>query len=319
MTRNSTADFDILVVGEINPDLILSDPLLEPRFGQAETLVRHAELTIGSSSAIFACGAARLGMRVAFVGVVGNDEFGRFMRRALADAGVDVTPIIVDACQRTGLSVILSRGLDRAILTFPGAIGALRAEQVPLTLLCRARHLHVASYFLQTSLQPGLAGLFQQAHEIGLTTSLDTNWDPQETWTGLDEILPLTDIFLPNRAEALAITHTTDLDAAVANLSSKVRTGAVKLGAAGALAWHADQRVHAPAVPVDVVDTVGAGDSFDAGFVCGILSGWDLSRCLELAVACGSLSARAAGGISAQPTLSEAMRYLSEDTHDPVE
>lgn len=317
MLRPNRPEFDVLVAGELNPDLILSDPDLEPRFGQVETLVRRADLTVGSSSAIFACGAARLGLCTAFVGVVGDDEFGRFMCRALAAAGIDVSHVVIDASQRTGLSVILSRGPDRAILTFPGAIAALRAEQVPATLLGRARHLHVASFFLQTALQPGLPSLFKQAHAYGLTTSLDPNWDPTQTWAGLDELLPLTDIFLPNEAEALAISQTDNLDQALDHLRSQVRMGAIKLGAQGALGWCESEHVGVGALPVDVVDTVGAGDSFDAGFVCGYLRGWDLRRCLQLAVACGSLSTRAAGGTAGQPTLAEAMQILEDRADGP--
>ncbi|MCX6069316.1 MAG: sugar kinase [Chloroflexi bacterium] len=312
------SDFDLLVAGELNPDLILSDPNLEPRFGQHEILVESADLTIGSSSAIFACGAARLGLRVGFVGVVGDDEFGRFMCRSLGAAGVDVSAVVVEPGQRTGLSVILTRGTDRAILTHVGAVGSLRAEQVPASLLQKARHLHVASFFLQNALQPGLADLFRGARGLGLTTSLDTNWDPHEAWTGLKEVLAVTDVFLPNEAEALAITACGDLEAAVQNLSDWIPRGAVKLGAKGALAWRAQERARAAALQVPAVDTVGAGDSFDAGFVFGFLSGWTLQRSLEMAVACGSLSTRAAGGTAAQPTLAEALQHLNEGGHGPA-
>ena len=312
------SDFDLLVAGELNPDLILSDSNLEPRFGQHEILVESADLTIGSSSAIFACGAARLGLRVGFVGVVGDDEFGRFMCRSLGAAGVDVSAVVVEPGQRTGLSVILTRGTDRAILTHVGAVGSLRAEQVPASLLQKARHLHVASFFLQNALQPGLADLFRGARGLGLTTSLDTNWDPHEAWTGLKEVLAVTDVFLPNEAEALAITACGDLEAAVQNLSDWIPRGAVKLGAKGALGWRAQERARAAALQVPVVDTVGAGDSFDAGFVFGFLSGWTLQRSLEMAVACGSLSTRAAGGTAAQPTLAEALQHLNEGGYGPA-
>jgi sugar/nucleoside kinase (ribokinase family) len=311
-------DLDVLVAGELNPDLILADPGLEPRFGQHEVMVESADLVIGSSSAIFACGAARLGLRVGFVGVAGDDEFGRFMQRSLSTAGVDVSAVLVDPAWQTGLSVILARGGDRAILTHPGAIAALHAEQITSALLRRARHLHVGSYFLQSALRPGLAGLFHRAHALGLTTSLDTNWDPQEQWSGLDEVLPATDVFMPNRAEALAIARATDLDTALATLSTRAPVGAIKLGKEGALGWSAQERRRASAPSVVVIDTVGAGDSFDAGFVFGFLSGWELQRSLELAVACGSLSARAAGGTAAQPTLAEALDMLAGDSHDSI-
>ena len=309
MTRNHS--FDILVAGEINPDLILSGDVT-PEFGQVEKLVDSAVLTIGSSSAIFACGAARLGLKVAFVGLCGADSFGRFMLDELSQRGVDVSGVIVDPVVQTGLSVILNRGAqaDRAILTHLGAISRLLAEMVNESLLIKSRHLHVASYFLQTSLQPGLPVLFRRAHALGLTTSLDTNWDPAGRWRGFDELLSQIDVFLPNQNEALAISRASTLEDALKDLSRSCHTVAVKCGREGALARRGGEIARVPALPVQVVDTVGAGDSFDAGFLYGWLNGWSLARSLALAVACGSLSTRAAGGTSAQPTLEEAMAYL---------
>ena len=305
-----TKHFDILVAGEINPDLILSGNVT-PEFGQVEKLVDSAELTVGSSSAIFACGAARLGLKVAFVGVCGADIFGRFMLDELGRRGVDVSAVIVDPDHQTGLSVILSsvHG-DRAILTHSGLIAALKADAVTDELLRQARHLHIASYFLQTALQPGLPDLFARAHSLDLTTSLDTNWDPSGEWRGLDELLRLTDVLLPNENEALALSGASTLEAALQLLGQQSRLVAVKCGERGALAAWGDEIVRSPALPVQVVDTVGAGDTFDAGFICGWLNGWSLEKTLALAAACGSLSTRAAGGTSAQPTLDEAMKYV---------
>jgi sugar/nucleoside kinase (ribokinase family) len=301
--------FDLLVAGEINPDLILSGDV-NPVFGQVEKLVDSATLVIGSSSAIFACGAARLGLKVAFIGVCGEDLFGRFMRESLAGRGVDVSPLLVDPGQQTGLSVILSRGGDRAILTHAGALAALQAEQVTDDLLKQARHLHVASYFLQSALRPGLPDLFRRAHRLGLTTSLDTNWDPAGEWRGLNELLSLTDVFLPNENEALAITRANSAGDALQRLGSLTGTVAVKRGREGALGCRGEQMASAPAMRVEVVDTIGAGDTFDAGFLYGWLNGWRLEKCLRLGVACGSLSTRQAGGTAGQPTLAEALQHV---------
>ncbi|MBV5347627.1 carbohydrate kinase family protein, partial [bacterium] len=191
--------FDILVAGEINPDLVLSGNVI-PEFGQVEKLVNDAVLTIGSSSAIFACGAARLGLKVAFIGVCAEDVFGRFMLEEMQKRNVDVSHVILHAS-----------GTDRAILTHPGLISALRATDIADGLLSQSRHLHVASYFLQTSLQPDLPALFRRAHSFGLTTSLDTNYDPSEKWAGFDELLSVTNVFLPNKTEALSITSSRDV------------------------------------------------------------------------------------------------------------
>jgi sugar/nucleoside kinase (ribokinase family) len=303
--------YDILVPGELNPDLILTDPNLMPRFGQAEVLVEDASLTPGSSSVIFACGAARLGLKVAFVGVVGDDLFGKFMVDALNDRGVDTSNVIVDPSQKTGLTVILNRVNDRAMLTHLGAINALRGEQIPDELLVQANHLHLASYFLQTNLQPDVSNLFNRARSCGLTTSIDTNWDPEEHWSGVHELLQMTNVFLPNENEALALTGVSLVEVAAKKLAASAEMVAVKLGAEGGLAVKCDSSYRSPAVPVDVIDTVGAGDSFDAGFVYGYLGGWSLERSLQMGIVCGSLSTQKSGGLEGQPSLEEALEALS--------
>jgi sugar/nucleoside kinase (ribokinase family) len=302
--------FDLLVAGEINPDLILSGNV-DPAFGQVEKLVESAVLTVGSSSAIFACGAARLGLRVAFVGVCGADPFGRFMLAEMNSRRVDTSSVLVRTEGQTGLSVILNRGTDRAILTHPGLVSALTAADVVDDLLRQARHLHVASYFLQTALQPGLPGLFARAHNLGLSTSLDTNWDPSGAWHGFNELLPLVDVFLPNENEAFALSGTNDLELSLQYLGESCKVVAIKRGADGAIARGGGENAQTAALKVNLVDTVGAGDSFDAGFLVGFLNGWRLQKSLQLAVACGSLSTRLPGGTAAQPSLEEAMQYVS--------
>lgn len=301
--------FDILVAGEINPDLILSGNVI-PEFGQVEKLVNSAALTIGSSSAIFACGAARLGLRVAFIGICGDDVFGHFMLEEMQRRNVDVSNVILRTDRQTGLSVILNRDTDRAILTHLGLIPALQAAEISDKLLRQARHLHVASYFLQTKLQPDLPSLFHRAHSWGLTTSLDTNYDPSEKWMGFDELLSVTNVFLPNEKEALSLVRESDVHWAVSRLGSKVETLVIKLGSEGALGVRDGVKVRVASIPIKVVDTVGAGDSFDAGFVYGYLNQWDLEKSLRLACVCGALSTKRSGGTDSQPTLDEALTFL---------
>ena len=301
--------FDILVAGEINPDLILSGEV-EPAFGQVEKLIDNANLTVGSSSVIFACGAARLGLKVAFVGKCGNDAFGQYMLDEMQKNNIDTSHVIKVNKGTTGLSVILNRGVDRAILTFPGLISALQADEISDDLLGQARHLHVASYFLQTSLAANLPSLFSRARSLGLSTSLDTNYDPTEQWSGFDALLAVTNVFLPNEKEACSLTATGEAQAAADILQEKVETLAIKMGAKGALSVKAGQRIQVPSLPVKVVDTVGAGDSFDAGFLYGYLNDWPLEKMLRLGAVCGALSTQKAGGQAGQPTLSEAQKYL---------
>ena len=301
--------YDLFVAGEINPDLILSGNVM-PEFGQVEKLVDSAALTIGSSSAIFACGVARLGLKVAFVGICGEDVFGRFMLNEMSKRGVDVSHVIIRPDGQTGLSVILNQQSDRAILTHSGLIAELQASDITDSLLAQARHLHVASYFLQTKLQPDLPVLFKRAHALGLSTSLDTNYDPSERWAGFDELLAVTNVFLPNEAEAKSLTGAGNVEDATTMLGSKVEALAIKLGKDGALGMSKSQRVQVKSIPVNVMDTVGAGDSFDAGFIYGYLNGWELEKSLQLACVCGALSTQQAGGTNGQPTLDEALKFL---------
>jgi sugar/nucleoside kinase (ribokinase family) len=305
-------DIDIVVVGELNTDLILRGEVT-PAFGQAEKLIDDAALVLGSSSAIFACGAARLGLKVAFIGKVGDDEFGRFVIKALEARGVQTQGIVVDPGIKTGLSVILSRGNDRAILTYLGSISALRYEEIDQTLLAQARHLHLGSYFLLAALLPQVPTLFATARTLGLSTSLDTNYDPTERWdSGLAQVLAHTDIFLPNETELHAISRQNDLEGALATLAKEVPLIAAKLGSEGAVAQQQQKIFRAEALPVTVVDTTGAGDSFDAGFIYGYLAGWEIGQALRLGCVCGSLSTQAAGGTAAQPTLAETRAVLEK-------
>ncbi len=300
--------FDVLVAGEINPDLILSGDVV-PEFNQVEKLIDNATLAIGSSSAIFACGAARLGLKVAFIGVCGDDVFGRFMLDEMSKRNVDIENVIVSQSESTGLSLILNQSSDRAILTHPGLIAELQASDISDALLRDSKHLHVASYFLQTKLQPDLPDLFRRASTLGLSTSLDTNYDPSEKWIGFDELLPATNVFLPNEKEALSLSGASNVDEAASRLGSKVEALAIKLGVKGALGVCDGARVRVASIPANVIDTVGAGDSFDAGFIYGYLNQWGLEKSLRLACVCGALSTQQAGGTNGQPTLEQALMF----------
>jgi sugar/nucleoside kinase (ribokinase family) len=291
--------FDVLVVGDCNPDLLLSGGDVVPEFGQREKLVETGALVIGGSAAIAACGAARLGLRTAFVGAVGADLLGGFMLDALAERGVDVSGCVTDPALATGITVALVRGDDRAILTAPGAIPALTADQVGPGLVRRARHLHVASYHLLDGLRPGLPGLVAAAHDAGVTVSLDPQGDPGGGDTAaLARLVLEVDVLFVNEQE----------DAGLDTRGCPLVV--VKRGRNGALARCAAGAVEQAAIPVATVDATGAGDSFDAGFLAAWLGGEPLAAALALACACGALSTRALGGTGAQPTLAEARAAL---------
>lgn len=314
-------DIDVLVIGEINPDIIVSDPDPVPIFNENERIVRSIHMTVGSSSAIFACGAARLDLRVAYVGVVGDDSFGRFMIESLAARGIDISACTVDREHPTGATVILTSGRDRAILTAMGTIGAMDVDSIPRSLLDRTRHLHSGCFFLQETSRDRLPTFFAAARARGITTSFDTNWDPTERWDGgVAEMLQSCDVFLPNEAEACRIARRDDAEEAARELARIGAVGrpdggpivAVKLGAQGALACQADgPLVRVPAMALAPLDTSGAGDSFNAGFLRAWLDGASTADSLRLGAVCGALSTLQLGGIDGQPTRAMAAEALA--------
>lgn len=320
-------DLDVLVIGEINPDIVVADRDPRPAFDQVERIVGSITMTVGSSSAIFACGAARLELSTAFVGVVGDDPLGRFMLDALADRGVDISGCRVDRSQPTGASVILTNGQDRAILTSVGAIGAFDVDDVPAPLLARARHVHSGSFFLQERSRDRLPGLFAAAKARGQTTSFDANWDPAERWDGgIHDMLRAADVFFPNATEVTRIAGRDVVEEAtreLARIGSEGRTDGgplivVKLGADGALAHRSDGPIErVAALPVDAVDTTGAGDSFDAGFLRGWLDGASTIDALRYGAVCGALSTLGVGGVAAQPSRHDAELALASWVASP--
>lgn len=290
----------IVVAGEMNVDLILTGIDGLPAFG-TEILARGAIQVPGSSSMICALGLARLGDTVRFAGRVGDDERGRHCVAALRDAGVDTAAVTIDDAHATGLTVALSGAADRALVTFPGAIAELRGEDVPDAMLRGAAHLHVSSYFLQTRLQPDITALLVRARAVGLTVSLDPGFDPAERWDGgLRDVLRLVDVFLPNAVEACALARTTDVEDALHALARLGPTVVIKQGREGCVALDGGQRVHVPSFGVEAIDTTGAGDNFNAGFLHAWLHRRPLDTCLRWAAACGALSTRGFGGTAAQ-------------------
>jgi ribokinase len=310
--------FDLLVVGEVNADVIVADPDPRPTFGQAERVVQDIRPAVGSSSVITACAAARLGLRVAMVGVVGDDLFGRFMLDAMRQRGVYVSSVRVADDVPTGASVILTDGRDRAILTARGTIGAVTADDVPASLLRQARHLHIGSWFLQDGLRPDAAALLGIARDAGLTTSLDPNWDPSGRWDdGLTAVLPWLDLVFPNDTEVSRIAGFDDPEFAAVELARLGRPGGgggasgtgsvvvVKCGADGAFAATAAGVVaRVGPYPVTALDTTGAGDTFDAGFLAAWLAGAAPLEALRAGAVAGALSTTALGGVDGQPTRS---------------
>lgn len=292
--------FDVTVVGELNLDLILYGlpDTLEP---EREILADRLTLTLGSSSAIFAHNLSVLGSRVGFISRIGDDSLGTIALERLRESGVDVSRVRkVNGSTTTGLTVILPRDRFRNILTYPGTMFEMCIEDLDLNYLAQAKHFHLSSFFLHPALRPRIPELFRRMKQAGLTTSLDTNDDPEDRWDGtLCDTLRYVDVFLPNEREAKKTAGVNDLEEAIAKLSEIVPLVIVKLGPEGAVARRGREHIMLPSISVELVDPVGAGDSFDAGFLHRFVEGADLSTCLTCGNIAGALSITRPGGTEA--------------------
>ena len=305
----------ILIAGELNVDLVLQNPQAFPILGR-ETLVEGLSLTVGSASAICASALAKLGDQVTFMGKVGRDAWGDLCLKSLRDLGIDCSSVKCDESLTTGITVSITWAKDRALLTYLGSIAALQASDVSNECLRRCRHLHVSSFFLQRALRPDLKSLLARAHENGLTTSVDPGFDPDEAWgKDLLDALNEVDVFLPNELELAAISGKENRIEALRSLANGRTLTVAKLGADGCMAMQDCEFVSVPAFPITPIDTTGAGDTFNAGFLHAWLAGVELQDAMRFAAACGALSTLGLGGTASQPTESQARDFISECPH----
>ncbi len=305
--------FDVLVVGELNVDLILNTIDSFPEMGK-EKIARQMTLTLGSSSAIFAGNLSSLGAKVAFAGKIGNDAFGTLVKESLEAKKVSTGFIITSSKLNTGATIVLNYSEDRAMVTYPGAMEDLSIDDIEENTIKSARHLHFSSYFLQPGIQKGLLSLFRKAKENGLTTSLDMQWDPAERWDfNYKEILPFVDVFLPNEQEALLLTGENVLENAINKLTCDANFVIVKLGSKGSIAADKNNSIFKQSFfNHDVVDAIGAGDSFNAGFIYKYINGCSVDECQEFANLTGAVNTTAAGGTTAFENYDQVIRTGKE-------
>lgn len=294
-------NFDVVALGELNVDLILNKIDGQPEIGK-EKFCQDMILTLGSSTAIFAANAAALGTKVAFCGMIGNDSFGRLVDESLQKKHVDTRYLIRTDKYATGATICLNYDEDRANVTYQGAMDHMSFADINKELFDNTKHIHISSIFMQTALKNDIIAILEYAKQKGVTTSLDTQWDPVETWD-LDyaKVLPLIDVFLPNEKELKFLTHSTTLDEAIAKIRPYMNAAVIKQGNKGSLLLRKNGADHQqPAfLNTEVVDCIGAGDSFNSGFISQFVQGKPLEECQRYGNMTGAVNTTAAGGTGA--------------------
>ena len=306
--------YDIAAIGELNVDIILNGIESEPEIGK-EKFCKDMIVTLGSSTAIFAANAAALGSKVCFVGLVGKDSFGDLVRSSLEAKGV-ATHFIGTGDTPTGATICMNYGEDRANLTYQGSMDVMGFDQIDKSVFALSKHIHLSSLFMQSALLRDIHQVLDAAAQNDCTVSLDTQWDPMEKWA-LDyaRVLPKITVFMPNEKELCALTGKASLEDAIAEVLPYLGgIMLVKCGSKGSLLVKKDgSRKLLPAfLNKNVVDAIGAGDSFNSGFVSAFVKGLSPEECQVTGNLTGAVNTTAAGGTGAFTSL-EAVRKICKE------
>ncbi|MFZ5924165.1 MAG: carbohydrate kinase family protein [Bacillota bacterium] len=304
----------MFTLGDAMVDMVVSLPELPRRGGDVE--IGHYSKLPGGSAANVAVGLSRLGVKTAFLGAVGGDQEGVFLLNEFAKEGVDVSGVRVACDVPTGLVISLADETgERTMLSFRGAGTEFRLEDTDLERVLRGKVLHVSGYcFIRDPQRGASLALVRACKEKGVRVSFDPG--PQVSRVApvvLDEVLQCTTIFLPNRLEAFELTGKSEPEeAARAALGLGPKLTCIKLGGAGCVIAEPSRCLRIAGFSVRVVDSTGAGDAFDAGFLYAFLRGWGLEEMGRFANAVGALSTAQTGARASLPRLNEVGLFLKE-------
>lgn len=302
---------EVIVAGNIYCDLIFPGLETMPPLGE-ETRADQFTMTVGGGAFITSAGLTRLGVRAAPRSHIGRGVLGDFQLAALQREKVDLSQTVRHRKLGPGLTVAFSTADDRGFLTYAGCTAdagrLLRARD--LRALRRAHHVHFAGMPQPFGERVVLLDLLAAAH---VTTSLDIGWDPRRyANSNFREVIRLVTIFLPSWRDAQWITERATPEEAITALADLVPVPVIKLGAEGAISMEDGRPVRVKPPLVEAVDTTGAGDAFNAGFLWAYLRGEPITRCLRAGNICGALSTRAPGGVTAFPRLREVLARMKE-------
>ncbi len=301
--------WDVYVTGDINVDLLVQGLDKLPLPGQ-EINVNNIELCVGGGAALFTLGLAKLGVNTVFDGVLGNDLYGRFILEELKSKSVDTSLIKQSQQNRTGISIALTNEKDRSFITYIGS-----NAEVELNIdhnISLAKHTHLTGYRGGSNHESYIAAL-KKIKNCNMTVSFDVGWDDTGEWyEGIYEIISYVDVFFINEVEAVNYSKCAVVEEAMKKFSSYCNNIVIKLGSKGSIAYKNGEIETAEAYKVKAVDTTGAGDSFNAGYIYGFLKGENLKKCLMYGNACGALSVTEFGGNTGFPYEDELHKFICD-------
>jgi ribokinase len=302
--------WDAFIYGDVNVDIVIPGVEHLPLPGQ-EDVVDIMNTYVGGGAVLFALGLGKLGLKPVFQGSIGDDCYGKFILEEFNKTNTDNSLLAVSKTNKTGISISFTNEKDRSFLTYRGTNSEIDLDAVSLTEVQKARHIHVTGYAGSSNHEKYLK-LFKRVKEMkGTTISLDVGWDETEEWyEGIYELFPYIDVLFMNETEAIHYSRKNSAEEAAADISKHCNIAAIKLGKKGAMACRSGQFYKANSYKVTAVDTTGAGDSFNAGFIYGFLKDKDMQECLKYGNGCGALSVTQFGGNTGFPTEAELLKFI---------
>ncbi|MBR5312924.1 MAG: carbohydrate kinase family protein [Clostridia bacterium] len=304
--------WDVYVYGDVNIDLVVPGVESLPDPG-SEVDVPIMETFVGGGAALFTLGLAKLGLTPVFQGSIGRDMYGEYIRNLFRELGVDDSLLLDSDTKKTGISISFTTEKDRCFLTYRGTNEGLSLKYMDLEQLRYAKHVHVTGYEGATNHAEYL-DILTKIHEMGdVTVSFDVGWDMTGVWyEGIFDLLPMIDVLFMNETECQHYTRCDDIETGARKLAEKAGMAVIKLGKQGAMAVRDGEKFFAPSYKVQAVDTTGAGDSFNAGFIYGFLQGLPMEECLKCGNGCGSLSVTKLGGNTGFPFRAELEQWIRD-------
>lgn len=304
--------WDVYVCGDVNVDLAAPGVKRIPAPGQEEE-IPYMGTYPGGGAALFTMGIGKLGLHPVFQGVVGDDFYGRMLKEELEAVHVDTSLLAVDKEGSTGISISFTDASDRSFLTYRGTGQRKPAVAADMAIMKQARHIHVTGYEGSRDQEIYETFLKRVKEETEASVSFDVGWDAGGEWSrGIYQLLPFIDILFMNETEALHYSRLSSADKAAADFAEVCGQAVVKLGSRGAVAVKEGAVYYGKAYPVTAVDTTGAGDSFNAGYVYGFLKGLDVPGCLRCGNGCGALSVTRLGGNTGFPDEAGLLALIGE-------
>jgi sugar/nucleoside kinase (ribokinase family) len=304
--------FDAVVIGDANIDLVVVGCNQVPAPGQ-EVYVDNMMMHVGGGAALFSISLAKLGVHVAFNGVLGDDDHGRYIRERFAEYGIDTRMVRASKIHNTGISIAFNPDTDRSFITYAGSNMEVRMDNLNLNEIAEGRHVHVTGYKGRRNHEQYVA-LAKALKEKGVTLSCDVGWDDSGEWDkSVFELMQYFDVFLMNETEALHYTGIDKIEDSLRYMGQFGSNVVVKLGADGAISMKEGELTRLPGYSVQAVDTTGAGDSFNAGYLYGFLQKLDVESCLRYGNACGAMSVSAFGGSTGTPNLEGLKAFIDQN------